>query len=156
MLLAAAPTTYLIRKHSPRQATANSDTTAGTSAGRRFQDDGYLERRVVIKGWEGTIHRDVYFSELQKLVQEAEGQQHRRLHESVSLYTLATEDVLARIKNFRESFQLSEVFHVDVRDLFNLATDKNLYGHVGLHLKKIRTIGQHPKLDELLTAFGRI
>eukprot|EP00971_Amphidinium_carterae_P274382 5445101-Amphidinium_carterae.1 len=44
----------LIRKHSPRQATANTDTTAGTSAGRRVQDDGYLERRVVIKGWIGT------------------------------------------------------------------------------------------------------
>eukprot|EP00971_Amphidinium_carterae_P299612 5952855-Amphidinium_carterae.1 len=62
----------------------------------------------------------------------------------------------ARIKNFRESFAPSQVFHVDVRDLFNLAGDRNLCGHVGLHLKNIRNIGQHPKLDELLTAFGRI
>eukprot|EP00971_Amphidinium_carterae_P316217 6285415-Amphidinium_carterae.2 len=85
-----------------------------------------------------------------------ERQKHRRLHESHSLYTYATEDVLRRVKNFRESFGKPRVFHVDVRDLFNLAQDRNLCGHVGLHLQNVRTIGQHPKLDELLTAYGRI
>eukprot|EP00971_Amphidinium_carterae_P100009 1977824-Amphidinium_carterae.1 len=83
-------------------------------------------------------------------------QKHRRLHESHSLYTFATEDVMRRVKNFRESFSKDRVYHVDVRDLFNLAQDRNLCGHVGLHLKNVRTIGQHPKLEELLTAYGRI
>eukprot|EP00971_Amphidinium_carterae_P053516 1054210-Amphidinium_carterae.3 len=85
-----------------------------------------------------------------------ERQKHRRLHESHPLYTFATEDVMRRVKNFRESFSKNRVYHVDVRDLFNLAQDRNLCGHVGLHLKNVRTIGQHPKLDELLTAYGRI
>eukprot|EP00971_Amphidinium_carterae_P277256 5502513-Amphidinium_carterae.1 len=58
----------------------------------------------------------------------------RRLHDNGPLLRLPTEEVLRQVE---ETIKPHQMQHLAVRDLYNLAEDKRLRGHIGLHLKYI-------------------